>query len=1053
MRLRLKFILFIIAPLFVIFSLILALGLQSFDRNAHERVASRLAISTDRQAAGIEVLLREAAQIARSAADYLGIGADLTEDDLFSMLRRNVAGNPLVFGAAIAFETDRYPGRRIFAPYVYRKDSGSDELVATELDYDYTQPGWDWWQRPRQADAAVWTEPYFDEGGGNILMTTFSAPFYREGRFTGVATVDLPLGPLNKLLSLPVGDGQRFVLLSGERRILYSAQHEYIGRPLQEVLQELGREEVGRRIEKAISGQEVRTLRVDGFDTPEPLWVSVATIPSGGWVLISLQDEAQALAFISRQKDRAIVMLTVGFLLSAALVWLLLTWVTRPLQSLSRAVDAVGQGRLDIRIRREARDEIGDLAEHFDEMLVKLSDREAALQELNETLEQRVEKRTRSLEASEEKFRTMVANVPGVVYQCLLDKSWTMLYISDGIEDLSGYPAADFINNRERVFSDIMHPDDVARVSHEIADAIARRTDFLVEFRIRRADGRECWVSGRGQAAFDEQGNPLHLDGAIFDVSELHRLQDELHEAVAAADTANRAKSAFLANMSHELRTPMNAIIGYSEMLVEEAEDLGHEEHIPDLQKIHGAGKHLLSLINDILDLSKIEAGRMDLYLERFELESMLNDVVGTITPLVEKNGNTLVVDLPDKLGAIRADLTKIRQSLFNLLSNAAKFTENGTITLAVRREKEAGRDWINLSVKDEGIGIAADKIEGLFEEFTQADESTTRNYGGTGLGLAISRRFCQMMAGDITVESTPGAGSTFTIRLPAEVDALEAARTSGGELEAAEPETPVQDKAQPPGDRRTILVIDDDADTCDMLRRTFEKDGYGVAVAMTAEEGLRLARELTPDAITLDVMMPGTDGWTLLRNLKSDSALMNIPVIMLTMVDDTGMGYTLGAAEYLTKPVDRSSLLQILGRFTRHASMGPVLVVDDHAEDRELLCRLLKKEGWSVREAGNGREALEIVAQELPSLIMLDLTMPVMDGFEFAREFRKVEPWKKVPIVVITALDLDDAELAELQVHVDSVIRKADMTGEQMLESARRVIEDSIASRGNNDD
>jgi signal transduction histidine kinase len=231
--------------------------------------------------------------------------------------------------------------------------------------------------------------------------------------------------------------------------------------------------------------------------------------------------------------------------------------------------------------------------------------------------------------------------------------------------------------------------------------------------------------------------------------------------------------------MSHELRTPMKAIIGYSEMLQEEAEDSGQQDFIPDLKKINAAGKHLLSLINDILDLSKIEAGRMDLYLERFDLSAMLADVVSTVSPLIEKNANALEVDLADDLGNMRADLTKLRQALFNLLSNAAKFTRNGMITLIARREPEPGGDWIVLSVKDTGIGVAADKINMLFEEFTQADDSTTRNYGGTGLGLAITRRFCQMMGGDITAASHPGEGSTFAIRLPAEVNALQAARAA----------------------------------------------------------------------------------------------------------------------------------------------------------------------------------------------------------------------------------------------------------------------------------
>lgn len=519
-------------------------------------------------------------------------------------------------------------------------------------------------------------------------------------------------------------------------------------------------------------------------------------------------------------------------------------------------------------------------------------------------------------------------------------------------------------------------------------------------------------------------------------VEQFKSMDEQLRSASKSADQANRAKSAFLANMSHELRTPMNAIIGYSEMLQEEAEELGDQEYIPDLKKIHSAGRHLLALINDILDLSKIEAGRMDIYLERFELQDMLNDVVSTVHPLITRNGNELVVEGSDESGSVRADLTKVRQTLFNLLSNAAKFTTNGKITLSVFYTREDDQKWLNLSVKDEGIGIASDKLGSLFDEFTQADESTTRNYGGTGLGLAISRRFCQMMGGDIGVESEPGKGSVFTVRLPNEVDALEAARTSvDGEV------------ASPDGDQlahgnKTILVIDDDANTCEMLSRTFSKGGYRVLIAMSAEEGLKKAREFLPDAITLDVIMPATDGWALLRSLKSDAELMDIPVIMLSMVDDAGMGYSLGAAEYLTKPIDRGHLLKVIARYTLSESPGIALVVDDSPVDRALVCRMLEKEGWQVSEAENGKLALQSVAKQMPSVIMLDLMMPVMDGFEFVHELRQTEYGKTVPIVVLTAMDLDSEEQASLMLNVKSIVQKAGMNTEQILEITRRALD-----------
>jgi len=704
-----------------------------------------------------------------------------------------------------------------------------------------------------------------------------------------------------------------------------------------------------------------------------------------------------------------LIALSVTALVAAGLIaWLYVGRnIVSRLARLSGAMLAIAAGRRESAVPVTGADEIGAMgravevfrrnALELDQLLAERAD--AAIK-----LEKIVEQRTAELQQRGEVMRVTFENMEHGVL--IFDREMKVVAWNQQITELLELPKP-FLAGKPR-FSDFIR---FQAERGEYGDV-----DVDAEVQRLTAGAARHYLTERARpngTVLEIRHNPLPDGGLVNIYTDITKRKDYENTLTAARDQAeamSRTKSSFLANMSHELRTPLNAIIGYSEILQEDAVGKDDKESIDDLQRIESAGRHLLSLINNILDLSKIEAGKMDIFIEEVDVLALAKEVLAIVKPLVHKNENRIEVICPTDIGSFRSDQTKVKQCLLNLLSNANKFTSKGTLTLAVTREHNSEACF---RVSDTGIGMTQEQLGLLFEAFSQTDPSTTRRFGGTGLGLAITKHFCAMLGGNVTVESTPGTGSTFTITLP----------DQGVVPAAAESPAPAVDMAD---GRVTVLVVDDDPTVRDLLAKTLGKEGYRVILARNGIEALTLAREHRPQAITLDVLMPQMDGWGALREFKTDPQLREIPVIMVTVLNERGMAIPLGAADFLTKPVDRQRLTAILREHCGIPGSASILVVEDDLATRDMLCRSLVSMGYIANAAVNGRSGLDWLGDHpAPNLILLDLLMPELDGFEFLQELRKRPAFVHIPVIVVTAKELTVEDYRILSGQTERIIAK----------------------------
>jgi signal transduction histidine kinase/DNA-binding response OmpR family regulator/HAMP domain-containing protein len=724
----------------------------------------------------------------------------------------------------------------------------------------------------------------------------------------------------------------------------------------------------------------------------------------------------QVVEDVGRTTQVAFMIVAIAIVLGMVFTLIVLRSILVPLNAVVTAIDGVTAGHLNTPIPTVRGGEIGAMARTLELFREGIVERERLAEETD-------------------RQRRMIATAIETISEgfVLYDPQDRLVLCNSKFREL--YPTIADLMVPGTPFPTIVR----AIVDREMVDLDGKSADEWVAERLAyHANPQDAHEYRYNQvwARVSERRTPDGSTVSVFtDVTELKQRQSELEDAMEQADAANRAKSVFLANMSHELRTPLNAIIGYSEMLHEQAKDDGLTDFTEDLNKIQEAGRHLLNLISDILDLSKIEAGKLEVYLEDVDMPELVEEIRAIVGPLTAKNSNRLEIHCPLDIGVFHTDRTKLKQCVLNLLSNASKFTSNGVVSLDLKRTGRESQAPMSFVIRDSGIGMTPEQLAKLFQSFAQADASTTKKYGGTGLGLAITKHFCETLGGNVSVQSVPGKGSTFTIILP----------DGRARAEAAETPVPLPATVVPePGNAPLVLVVDDDASARNLMTAVLRKEGLRVAEAEAGEIAITLARQIKPDLITLDVMMPRMDGWSVLTTLKSDPELAGIPVIVVTITTDRGVALSLGAADFMTKPIERGRLVSLLDTLLN--GRGTVLLVEDNPQSRELTRRQLHRLNVEVIEACNGREALAWLANNTaPGMILLDLMMPEMDGFSVLDAVKNHADWQNIPVVILTGKELTAAERELLQGRAHNVISKGSLSANDLASIVRHTLRDHI--------